>query len=79
VGASLELECVTPPTLDGKVLGDSGHNGGYAQFGEIHLDHQATIGIMVHELGHDITWPDLYDTDGSSDGVGVWSIMGSGS
>jgi len=33
---------------------------------------------MVHELGHDITWPDLYDTDGSSDGVGYWSIMGSG-
>lgn len=78
-GHRWSLNGVTPPTLDGKVLGDSGHNGGYAQFGEIHLDHQATIGIMVHELGHDITWPDLYDTDGSSDGVGVWSIMGSGS
>jgi len=68
----------TPPTLDGKILGDPNHNGGYAQVGEIHLDHQATIGIIVHELGHDLTWPDLYDTDGTSDGVGKWSIMGSG-
>ncbi len=72
------LDAVTPPTLDGKILGDSEHNGGYAQFGEIHNDHEATIGIMAHELGHDITWPDLYDTDKSSEGVGFWSIMGSG-
>ena len=72
------LNDVTPPTLDGKILGEYSHNGGYAQFGEIHGDHPATIGIMAHELGHDITWPDLYDTDGSSDGVGRWSIMGSG-
>jgi M6 family metalloprotease-like protein len=78
-GHRWSLNNVTPPTLDGKILGDDTHNGGYAQFGEIHGDHQATIGIMVHELGHDITWPDLYDTDNSSDGVGSWSIMGSGS
>ena len=73
------LDNVGPPTLDGKVLGQYAHNGGYAQFGEIHTDHQATIGIMVHEMGHDLTWPDLYDTDNSSEGVGKWSIMGSGS
>lgn len=75
---------ITPPTLDGKVICDRYHNGGYAQFGEIHgyhdiYDHQATIGIMAHELGHDLTWPDLYDIDDSSEGVGEWSIMGSGS
>lgn len=75
---SWNLYNVTPPTLDGKVLGDPSHNGSYAQFGEIHENHQATIGIMAHELGHDITWPDLYDTDQSSEGVGKWSIMGSG-
>jgi M6 family metalloprotease-like protein len=69
---------VTPPVLDGKILGDFDHSGGYAQFGEIHLDHQATIGIMAHEMGHDLTWPDLYDTDDSSEGVGNWSLMGSG-
>jgi len=73
------LNNVTPPVLDGKTLGDYYNDGGYAQFGEIHGDHQATIGIMAHELGHDLTWPDLYDTDGSSDGVGNWSIMGGGS
>ena len=73
------LNNVTPPILDGKTLGDYHHNGGYAQFGEIHGDHQATIGIIAHELGHDLTWPDLYDTDGTSAGVGYWSIMGSGS
>jgi M6 family metalloprotease-like protein len=78
-GHRWNLNAVTPPTLDGKVLGDYFYNGGYAQFGEIHGDHQAAIGIMVHEMGHDLTWPDLYDTDGSSEGVGKWSIMGSGS
>lgn len=72
------LNQVGAPTLDGKILGEY-PRGGYAQFGEIHGDHQATIGIMAHELGHDLTWPDLYDTDDSSEGVGNWSIMGAGS
>ena len=43
------------------------------------IDHPATMGIIAHELGHDLTWPDLYDTDYSSEGVGDWSIMGGGS
>jgi M6 family metalloprotease-like protein len=38
---------------------------------------------MVHEIGHDIGWPDLYDTwpegGGDSYGVGAWSVMGNGS
>ncbi len=57
----------------------------YGQFGEWHAatydnpGHAATIGIMVHETGHLIGWPDLYDTDQSSEGVGSWSVMGSGS
>lgn len=74
-----DLDSVGPPTLDGKVLGNSNFGGGYAQFGEIHGDHPATIGIIAHELGHDLSWPDLYDTDLSSEGVGDWSIMGGGS
>jgi len=73
-----DLFNVGTTTLDGKVLGHWQY-GGYAQFGERHGDHQATIGIMAHELGHDLTWPDLYDTDYSSEGVGDWSIMGGGS
>ena len=72
------LNSVGLVTLDGVTLGDWNHNSGYSQFGEIHLDHPATIGVMAHELGHDLSWPDLYDTDGSSDGLGVWSIMSSG-
>ena len=70
------------PTVDSVVFGDSSHGGGYTQFGEWHCDHMATIGIMVHELGHDLYLPDLYDTDatnGTSEGVGKWSVMGSGS
>jgi M6 family metalloprotease-like protein len=60
--------------LDGKTL------SGYTAFGEKHGTHQATIGIMCHELGHLMFGlPDLYDTDNSSEGVGEWCLMGSGS
>ena len=71
---------VAAPVLDGKTVGQT-----YAQFGENHCSgsvgsgHEATIGIMAHELGHDIGLPDLYDTDGSSQGIGGWSIMAGGS
>jgi Ca2+-binding RTX toxin-like protein len=34
---------------------------------------------MVHELGHDLALPDLYDVDGSSAGMGSWSVMSYGS
>lgn len=45
-----------------------------------------TIGVFAHELGHAIHpasksdgLPDLYDTDGSSNGIGNWGLMGAGS
>ncbi len=77
---------VGAPAVDGVIVGHyhSG-TGGYAQFGEIHRStvsnaHQATMGIMVHELGHLIFGlSDLYDTDGSSQGIGAFGIMSSGS
>ena len=38
-----------------------------------------TVGVFCHEYGHALGLPDLYDTDYSSEGVGVWSLMASGS
>lgn len=38
------------------------------------------IGVCAHELGHLLFgFPDLYDTDYSSSGVGNWCLMGGGS
>jgi M6 family metalloprotease-like protein len=67
----------------------------YTMFGEAHCDgggggYMATLGIMVHEIGHDLDWPDYYDnTDAPDDpndtgangdgGVGQWSVMATGS
>lgn len=38
------------------------------------------LGVCAHELGHLLFgFPDLYDTDYSSEGVGDWCLMGGGS
>src|SRR3972149_3194223 len=68
------MSSVGYPIVDGKTIQQ------YAQFGERHGNHLATIGIMAHELGHLMfSLPDLYDTDGSSEGIGAFDLMGSGS
>lgn len=39
-----------------------------------------TIGVCAHELGHLLFgFPDLYDDDMSSEGLGTWCLMASGS
>lgn len=41
-------------------------------------EHMSTIGVISHELAHELGLPDLYDTDESSQGIGIHSIMGGG-
>jgi len=37
------------------------------------------MGVFCHEFGHVLGLPDLYDTDGSSEGLGNWTAMAGGS
>jgi M6 family metalloprotease-like protein len=68
------------PRADGVSLLECTYAGRYALFGERHGNHDATIGIIAHELGHSaFMLPDLYDTDGSSSGIGYFGLMAMGS
>ncbi|MFI6289140.1 M6 family metalloprotease domain-containing protein [Streptomyces sp. NPDC051018] len=49
-------------------------------FAYLTIPEDARIGVCAHELGHLVFgFPDLYDTDGTSEGVGDWCLMGGGS
>jgi immune inhibitor A len=43
------------------------------------LGGQQTMGVFAHEYGHSFGLPDLYDTDGTSEGLGNWGLMAAGS
>jgi M6 family metalloprotease-like protein len=64
----------TQLNLDGVRVGSD-----YTQQGEIQGDHPATMGVLAHELGHSLGLPDLYDYGYDSEGIGVYSLMASGS
>ena len=69
---------ITPgPTHDSVVLMDGTTSGTYSCFGERQWTHDATIGVIAHELGH-AAWilPDLYDIDSSTAGIGQYGLMG---
>ena len=87
-----ELSSIIPPTLDGVIVGHrygapamGPQRGGYILIPEWYCsksgaNHAQTIGVGAHELGHDMGTglPDLYDTDGSANGIGNWSLMAYG-
>ena len=76
-----------------EVSGDDGHiwshkwvlpgefpSGDVSIFAYLTIPEDARIGVCAHELGHLVFgWPDLYDTDDSSNGIGDWCLMASGS
>ncbi|MDN5853548.1 MAG: M6 family metalloprotease domain-containing protein, partial [Actinomycetia bacterium] len=62
------------------VLPDERTVEGAKVFGYLTIPEDAKIGVCAHEIGHLVFgWPDLYDTDYSSEGVGDWCLMGGGS
>jgi len=71
------------PTVDNVEVMACSSGGNYAVFGERHKDsttisHNATVGIMAHELGHSaFALPDLYY--GSNTRIGYYGLMSNGS
>lgn len=74
VGASYYGASVNPYiSNDGVTIND------YSINPETYGGEVSTVGIFAHETGHLLGMTDLYDTDGSSEGIGEWGLMGSGS
>jgi len=80
----LDYSGVSAPIVDGVHVGSYNGGGAYTQFGEIHCEPEnapgqpASIGIIAHEFGHDLNWPDLYDVSLYTKGIGNWDLMSTG-
>ena len=76
------LSSTNTPTLDGVTIMGCANDGNFALFGERHNKsnpHDATIGIIAHELGHSaFSLPDLYNVSSSYGGIGLFGLMDSG-
>lgn len=49
-------------------------------YGYLTVPQDCKIGVCAHELGHLLFgFPDLYDTDNTSEGIGNWCLMAAGS
>ncbi len=83
-----ENATVNAPLINGVKLmyatGDANTSGSYGAFGSIHGNgtaskHEASIGIIAHEVGHSmLNLIDLYDTSYTGAGIGYFDIMGGG-
>lgn len=66
-------------TYDGKFINDYMINP--ETRGTLSAPRLVGIGVYCHEFGHNLDLPDLYDTDasnGDSEGIGNWGLMGGG-
>ncbi len=66
-------------TYDGKYINDYMINP--ETRGTLTTPRLVGIGVFCHEFGHNVNLSDLYDTDasnGDSEGIGNWGIMGGG-
>lgn len=79
-GIWAHASCLSPaPAINGVTVGGCGKGLAFAEMGELHSTHINTLGTGVHELGHAIfQFPDLYDVDGSSKGIGNYGVMSYG-
>ena len=69
------MSTITPQVRDGKIIRSYSIQ---PEFWDAPGD--MTIGVYCHELGHLLlNLPDLYDYDGDSRGLGLWSLMATGS
>ena len=70
----------TSGLTSGRSMGGALSMDGTKIFGYLTVPEDAKIGVCCHELGHLLFgFPDLYDTDGSSEGIGNFCLMAAGS